>query len=85
MPKYPDYFSWNKVRGHVNVSLTIGKDGSVKKHEVIKSNHPVFVKEVEKVIRKWKFHPTVENDVAVEVKTSQTFTFGDPNDVQSIN
>ena len=66
---YPAEAKEKGLTGTVYASLTIGTDGKVKDVKIVKSNHELFTKEVQRVLAKapnWK--PFVKDGEAVEVK-----------------
>jgi protein TonB len=57
-PVYPTVARRNRITGYVDLDLTISKKGKVEDYKVVKwQGHPLFPKEIAKVIFRWRFPP----------------------------
>ncbi len=75
-PMYPPSLLQRKVEGWVEVLITINHIGQVDDIEILASKpRNEFNKAALKAVRKWTFHPKIENGKAVPFKVRQTIDF----------
>lgn len=73
-PEYPKYLFMNKVMGWVDITFSIGKDGTTHEHIIYNSSHELFTRTTIDAVRKWQYSPilidgkpTVLNGVTVRL------------------
>jgi TonB family protein len=76
-PEFPELAKTAGVTGKVIVQVYVDKRGEVKKWKVVKEDPKDlgFGEEVEKVIKKWKFTPAIQQGNPVGVWVAVPFTF----------
>jgi len=76
-PEFPELAKTAGVTGKVIVQVYVDKRGEVKKWKVVKEDPRDlgFGEEVEKVIKKWKFTPAIQQGNPVGVWVAVPFTF----------
>ncbi|MCU7803634.1 MAG: energy transducer TonB [Candidatus Thiodiazotropha sp. (ex Lucinoma borealis)] len=75
-PSYPQRALMRHVEGKVVLKFTINPDGTVSQAEVVDADPPgYFEQSALRAIRRWQFHPKVENGVAVARTATQTIKF----------
>src|SRR5271168_83369 len=76
-PSYPPLARQTRIAGTVRLHAIIGKDGSVQSLTLV-YGHPLLVQAALDAVRQWRYHPTLLNDVPVEVDTTidVIFTLG---------
>lgn len=73
-PGYPEEARKRRIEGVVRLHAIIGKDGSIKKLEVI-SGEPLLNPAAENAVLQWHYRPATVNGEAVEVDTEVDITF----------
>ena len=73
-PVYPPLARQAGITGVVELSVLIGKDGTVQHIEVMRG-HPLLVPAALGVVRKWVYRPTLLNGQPVEVLTTVNVNF----------
>jgi TonB family protein len=73
-PEYPALARQTRASGAVELTATIGTDGSVKAVKVIKG-HPLLVKSAEQAVMQWRYRPTILNGNPVQSDVRITLTF----------
>jgi TonB family protein len=68
-PEYPEDARRTRISGTVRLHAIIGKDGKIKKLEII-SGHPMLVDAASDAVRRWRYQPTLLNGEPVEVDTT---------------
>ena len=71
---YPPMARQARVAGVVRIQATIGKDGKVKKVEVL-SGPPLLKQAAIDAVQKWVYSPSLLNGVAVESNTDIDVSF----------
>lgn len=80
VPRYPAEAFRSRQEGWVEVSFTIGTDGSVKNGTVVNSNPPrVFNAAALRGITDWRFQPRLENGQPVEQQVRTRIEFKLPS------
>ncbi|MCU7887770.1 MAG: energy transducer TonB [Candidatus Thiodiazotropha sp. (ex Lucinoma aequizonata)] len=75
-PSYPQRALMRYIEGKVVLRFTINPDGTVSQAEVVDADPPgYFEQSALRAIRRWKFHPKVENGVAIARTATQTIKF----------
>lgn len=72
-PVYPPVLG-KRMDGKVQLKVTVGKDGRVKKISVINGS-PLLVQWAIDAVKQWRFEPTVVQGAAVNVVTTVTIEF----------
>jgi TonB family protein len=72
---YPQRAREIGIQGTLEVLITIDRDGSVLKVDVIKSPHQSITEEAQKKIMMWKFKPAKIKGIPVKVKRIQDIEF----------
>jgi TonB family protein len=73
-PEYPPLARQIGAKGEVELTATIGTDGSVKAVRVVKG-HPLLVKAAQDAVMQWRYRPTLLNGVAIQSDTKITLNF----------
>lgn len=76
-PVSPPLARQARVQGTVVLKVVIGKDALVKHVEVAKG-HPMLAPAAVDAVKKWRYHPFLEDGKAVPVYTSATIDFSPP-------
>jgi protein TonB len=74
VPDYPPLARTAHVEGDVVVEITIGEDGGVANARVL-SGHALLQQAALSAAKRWKFKPTLLNNVPVKVSGVLTFRF----------
>ena len=75
-PTYPSQALRARTEGWVELSFTVGVDGSVDGVEVVNANpRRLFDREAMRALSQWKFTPRVENGKPVPAKARQRLEF----------
>jgi TonB family protein len=74
VPVYPLIAKLNRLYGEVSVEVIISPEGRVESVRVV-SGHPLFVQAAVDAARRWRFEPTILNQVPVRVTGVITFVF----------
>lgn len=72
---YPDSAYRNGIEGNVTLQALIGKDGSVEKVEVLKSNYDIFKDAAINAMRREKFIPAKQNGTPIRIWITRTINF----------
>lgn len=72
---YPPLAQEAEIQGKVLVRILVGKDGSVKKKELVEGAHPILDKAVLGEIGQLKFTPAIFIDQPLEVFVNIPFDF----------
>jgi TonB family protein len=74
--KYPREAMQQKITGKVFVKFTVGTDGEVSKVDILKSDHPLFAEEAQRLFKGMsKWMPAYLADNPVEVSYAYPLTF----------
>jgi len=73
-PEYPSLAKQMGIRGTVELSALIGKDGRVQGLKVVRG-HPLLVQSAVEAVRNWVYQPVLVNGEPVEARTTVTLTF----------
>jgi TonB family protein len=74
--KYPQQAREQQIEGKVYAKFTVGKKGKITKIEFLQSDHPLFEKEAERLLKGMgKWIPAYVNEQQVEVSYIFPFTF----------
>jgi TonB family protein len=73
-PVYPLEAKQARIQGVVQLTATIGKDGTVRNLEVIQG-HPLLIPAALDAVRQWVYQPTLLNGQPVEVQTDIDVNF----------
>ena len=73
-PVYPELPRRVHVQGTVRLQALISKDGSIENLTVL-SGHPLLIPAALDAVQKWRYQPTLLNDVPVEVETTIDVNF----------
>ncbi|MBI4478430.1 MAG: TonB family protein [Acidobacteria bacterium] len=73
-PVYPPLAIKTRTQGTVRLEAIIGKDGTIQ-NLVVRSGHPLLIRAALDAMRKWRYQPTLLNDVPVEVETTIDVNF----------
>jgi protein TonB len=73
-PVYPPLAKLSKAEGAVMLQVTVARDGSVAKADVI-SGHALLTRAAADAVKQWKYRPTVVNGQPVEVVTTVRIAF----------
>ncbi len=73
--QYPEVARRSGLRGSVTVQALIGKDGSVEKVEVLKSDYDLFKDAAIEAMKKAKFTPARQNGTALKVWITRKIDF----------
>jgi TonB family protein len=65
-PVYPPLAKEARIQGIVRFTITIGKDGTVRKIQLV-SGHPLLVEAALDALKQWVYKPTILNGEPVEV------------------
>jgi len=74
VPVYPELAKRTRLAGEVSVEVIISPEGRVESVRVV-SGHPMFVQAAVDAARRWRFEPTILNQVPVRVTGVITFVF----------
>jgi TonB family protein len=74
-PHYPEAAKKSGLTGKVWIRFLIGKDGAVKKAEVVKSDSAIFDNAALSAIMQWKFTPAKVKGKPAEVWGAMPFVF----------
>ena len=74
-PSYPQDLRWHEIEGSVLIDFTINSQGEVTDMKTVRFSDKAFIEPVRDAVRKWKFAPTVQNGVAVNVRARQIVQF----------
>ncbi|NIA26444.1 MAG: TonB family protein, partial [Desulfobulbaceae bacterium] len=75
-PRYPRSAQRRGISGWVDVTFTVGIDGSVTSISVRGSNPgDIFVASATRAVEGWKFAPVIENGVAIQKRTAVRMMF----------
>lgn len=69
LPKYPKSACEGRVAGTVHLLVTIAKDGSIRRTEVVEGD-PRLSPAAELAVKQWQYRPTHINGNRVEVETN---------------
>jgi protein TonB len=67
-PVYPELAKMSRTEGSVTLQVSITKEGSVSKVEVM-SGPPLLTRAAQDAVKQWKYKPTIVNGQPVEVIT----------------
>ncbi|MBN2318697.1 MAG: TonB family protein [Acidobacteria bacterium] len=81
-PEYPELARRARVKGKVNLAVTVTEEGYVSNVEVI-GGHPMLRDAAEKAVKQWKYEPTVLNGKAIPVIATVTVDFVLPEDTET--
>ena len=73
-PEYPLLARQTGVSGSVELTATIGTDGSVKSVKGVRG-HPLLVKSAEQAVMQWRYRPTILNGNPIQSDVRITLTF----------
>ncbi|MGH9718771.1 MAG: energy transducer TonB [Bryobacteraceae bacterium] len=73
-PAYPPHARAARISGTVRLEAIISKDGAIQNLRSI-IGHPFLVQAAMDAVRRWRYHPTLLNDVPVEVITQIEVNF----------
>lgn len=75
-PEYPSRARARNVQGHVNLSVLIGEDGTVREVAVLEAEPVgVFEEAAKAAVRSWRFQPAMYEGRAVSVRVQQLLRF----------
>ena len=74
VPVYPPLAKQIRMPGEVSVEVIISPEGRVESVRVV-SGHPMFIQAAVTAARRWRFEPTILNQVPVRVTGVITFMF----------
>jgi TonB family protein len=75
-PVYPEAMKEAGISGNVEIEVTVGKDGAVRRAHVLTTDvHPDLAVAAVDAVRQWKFEPTLLNGAPVEVTMKCTIAF----------
>lgn len=74
-PQYPFELRRAGITGTAIVEFTVDTQGNVRDVSVVEATYPDFGRSAAACIAKWKFKPGMRDNVAVNVKLQQSFTF----------
>lgn len=74
-PQYPDLARRAGIEGTVYVKMWVGKDGTVKSAEVVKSSSEIFDQAAVDAAKRWRFTPAIMNNSPVSVFVTVPFKF----------
>lgn len=73
---YPEAMKEARISGTVELEVTVGKDGSVRKVHVLTTDvHPDLAVAAVDAVRQWKFEPALLNGAPVDVMMNCTIAF----------
>jgi protein TonB len=75
VPRYTDELRRAGVQGIVKLRCIIGRDGSVKIHKVLRSDHPALAQIAKNTTARYRFQPATLNGRPVTVYYDITHTF----------
>ncbi|MDO1449846.1 energy transducer TonB [Rhodocytophaga aerolata] len=74
--RYPQQAREQRIEGKVYAKFTVGKKGKITKIEFLQSDHPLFEKEAERLLKGMgKWIPAYVDEQPVEVSYMYPFTF----------
>lgn len=73
-PVYPELARLSRTEGAVVLNISISKDGTVSKVEIV-SGPSLLTRSAQEAVRQWKYKPTIVNGQAVEVITQVRLNF----------
>jgi protein TonB len=73
-PEYPPIAKGARIQGAVRLSAIIDKEGKIVELKVI-GGHPMLVPAALAAIKQWRYRPTLQGGVPVEVATQITVNF----------
>jgi protein TonB len=73
-PTYPELAKMTHTEGAVVLQISITKEGSVSKVEVV-TGPPLLTRAAQEAVKQWKYKPTIINGQAVEVITNVRVAF----------
>jgi protein TonB len=73
-PMYPPLAKQARIQGVVQITVTIGKDGSVLDAELI-TGHPLLAQAAKDAVLQWVYKPTLLNGNPIEVVTQVDVNF----------
>jgi len=84
-PDYPQDLRWHEIEGSVLIDFTINTQGDVIDLKTVRFSDKAFIEPVRDAVRKWKFAPTVQDGVAVNVRARQIvlFKLHDPQELNT--
>ena len=73
-PEYPYLARISHIEGTVVLKAIISTDGTIQELKAI-TGHPLLIPAAEKAVARWRYQPTLLNEVPVEVETQIEVTF----------
>ena len=73
-PTYPELAKLSRTEGAVMLQVSINKEGTVSKCEIV-SGAPLLTRAAQDAVKRWKYKPTVINGSPVEVITQVRVVF----------
>ncbi len=74
-PEYPEIACQAGIEGRVTVRVWVGRDGSVKDVNVLRSDNEIFDESVLAAVRLWRFDPAMQAGRPVDVWTTLPIRF----------
>lgn len=76
LPEYPDMARRRGIEGHVKLAFTINAKGRVENIQVIEAQpRNVFDRAARRAAARWRFHPKMDNGVAVPRRVEKVIEF----------